>query len=395
MDLLFIMKESIKDTLKNIKLGSSSFPSTAESDQIHLKKTMAWLELSVKNGKGGSSSHYSLIKGKWLDPFPETTGYIIPTFFDYYKFTKDSKYFDIAVDLTNWLGKVQLDNGACMQGSYNEKKKDTNQIVFNTGQNILGFIRAYIETRNEKYLNNAIKAGDFLISSVDENNVWHKNLLRNIKHTINSRTSWSLLELNKLSPKSEYVKVAESNLDWTTKQQTPNGWFNYGTSRVGGYPNTHFLSYTCEGLIESYKINNNKDYFNIAYKTAEKMKQIFDKRRVLYCFWDEDWNHHGKYIKATRGRFICITGCVQISRVWMQIFLETMNRAFWDSACRMIEIMKDLQDIKSGKEGVEGGVKGSFPIYGSYSALKYPNWAAKFFADALLTKLRIKKQHGI
>jgi hypothetical protein len=29
-------------------------------------------------------------------------------------------------------------------------------------------------------------------------------------------------------------------------------------------------------------------------------------------------------------------------------------------------------------------VAGSFPIWGRYAPLSYPNWAAKFFVDALL-----------
>jgi hypothetical protein len=33
---------------------------------------------------------------------------------------------------------------------------------------------------------------------------------------------------------------------------------------------------------------------------------------------------------------------------------------------------------------VRGGIAGSAPIWGDYSRFEYPNWAAKFFADALM-----------
>jgi hypothetical protein len=36
---------------------------------------------------------------------------------------------------------------------------------------------------------------------------------------------------------------------------------------------------------------------------------------------------------------------------------------------------------------VRGGIAGSLPIWGDYSRFEYPNWAAKFFADALLMDL--------
>jgi hypothetical protein len=31
-----------------------------------------------------------------------------------------------------------------------------------------------------------------------------------------------------------------------------------------------------------------------------------------------------------------------------------------------------------------GAIKGSHPIWGGYDPFRYPNWAAKFFADALM-----------
>ena len=35
-------------------------------------------------------------------------------------------------------------------------------------------------------------------------------------------------------------------------------------------------------------------------------------------------------------------------------------------------------------DGIRGGVKGSFPVWGEYLTYEYPNWAAKFFLDSCL-----------
>jgi hypothetical protein len=40
-----------------------------------------------------------------------------------------------------------------------------------------------------------------------------------------------------------------------------------------------------------------------------------------------------------------------------------------------------------GPAEVRGGVKGSFPVNGSYGAFEYLNWAAKFCADAQMMEL--------
>ena len=37
-----------------------------------------------------------------------------------------------------------------------------------------------------------------------------------------------------------------------------------------------------------------------------------------------------------------------------------------------------------GPPEIRGGIKGSFPIDGQYGQYEYLNWAAKFFADALM-----------
>ena len=42
------------------------------------------------------------------------------------------------------------------------------------------------------------------------------------------------------------------------------------------------------------------------------------------------------------------------------------------------------QDINTTDPNIRGGIKGSQPIYGRYSPFSYPNWAAKFFIDAVL-----------
>ncbi len=387
-----ILYEIFNDTIKKITFSYLPFPMKITEDELHLKETINWLEKAIQNGKGGVSSHYSLLTGKWLDPFPETTGYIIPTIFDYYHYTGEKKYFDLAIELAYWLSTVQLENGGCIQGTYNKNKKRNKAIVFNTGQNIFGFIRAFKETNDRKFLYPAIKAGDFLVKSTDKNGIWDKNLHRNLKHTINTRTSWALLELYQIEEKKEYKNIAVSNLDWVIQQQTENGWFRNANSRPGIYPNTHFISYTCEGLIQSYKILKEHKYFEAALRTAEKLMKIFENRKMLYAFWDENWRNRGKFLKNTKGRYVCITGNIQIAIVWMLLFEETGDYRFLNAAFKMIDFIKTLHNINTSKDGIRGGIKGSFPIYGSYSTMSYPNWAAKYFADALMLKISLMKK---
>jgi hypothetical protein len=42
---------------------------------------------------------------------------------------------------------------------------------------------------------------------------------------------------------------------------------------------------------------------------------------------------------------------------------------------------------RTGPDETRGGVPGSDPVWGTYGAFKYLNWAAKFVADLMLDRL--------
>jgi hypothetical protein len=392
LNVFYLVKELLSDHLRRIRDSMLPAPLTGEGDEVHLRETMGWLKRAVENGKGGVSSHFSLVRGRWLAPFPETTGYIIPTFFDYYRFGADRYYYDTALRLADWLIAVQLENGACMQGTVNPGGKTNPPIVFNTGQNIFGFLRAFSEAGEGRYLEAAERAGHFLVQQVDGQGVWHRHLHHDLPHTYNSRTAWALLELYRVTGEKRYQEVAFANLDWTVRQQRKNGWFAYANFKPGELPNTHGLGYTVRGLLESYLLTGREEYRQAAWLTASKLFRLYEIRHRLYTFWDEKWKNHGKYFHRLRGRYACLTGNIQVSIAWMKLYGITGDYRFLNAAFKMLDFMKSLQHIRSRYPGIRGGVKGAFPINGSYSFLKYPNWAAKFLADALMLKMELERE---
>jgi hypothetical protein len=53
---------------------------------------------------------------------------------------------------------------------------------------------------------------------------------------------------------------------------------------------------------------------------------------------------------------------------------------------RAIELVKRAQPLMHPHSGIRGGIPGSDPIWGDYLTMALPNWAAKYFIDALLRK---------
>ena len=75
----------------------------------HLEEAIAWLcRAQDAAGDGGVSRSYTLrfkrahARKGWLAAYPETTGYIIPTFFDYARLTGRPEFGERALRMAQW-----------------------------------------------------------------------------------------------------------------------------------------------------------------------------------------------------------------------------------------------------------------------------------------------------
>src|SRR5205823_2692813 len=77
----------------------------------------------------------------------------------------------------------------------------------------------------------------------------------------------------------------------------------------------------------------------------------------------------------------------QLAMVWFRLTRETGDERYAAAARRALDFVKATQrsgSRSSEQAGVAGGIKGSHPVWGRYEPFAYPNWATKFFVDALL-----------
>jgi hypothetical protein len=64
---------------------------------------------------------------------------------------------------------------------------------------------------------------------------------------------------------------------------------------------------------------------------------------------------------------------------------------FLNVALSIINHLKSTQSLNDRDPDIRGAISGSLPIWGGYGSFAFPNWAGKFFADALMLKLSIAK----
>ncbi len=355
------------------------FPAVNGVPDGALEAAIRWLCLTHDvTGRRGSALAYHLLRG-WRPAFPETTGYIIGTLLEHAARTGDESLVTRAREMGDWEIDVQNPDGGVMTDAV--KSPPGRSVAFNTGMVIFGWLDLYELLEDERYLHAAVRAGEWLERVQEADGTWQgENDYGGIPHTYCSRVDWALLRLAAASGEERFGDVAGRHLDWVLSVQQENGWFDWCVFRIGTFPSTHALAYTMRGLLESSVLNGDRRYLDAAHKTARALLGIFRTQGWLPATYDRDW--------SAKSRSICVTGLAQVGGVWLRLYQETGDVDFRRAGIAAVEQAAALQ-TRSRWRAIDGAVPGSFPVYGRYAPLQYPNWAAKFLADSLALRERI------
>jgi rhamnogalacturonyl hydrolase YesR len=340
--------------------------------ESQLNKVVQWLcTAHDATSDGGVSEGYHLFHG-WLPSYPETTGYIIETFFDYYHLTGDQSLRERAIRMADWLLSVQHPDGAIPDSQHRRK------LVFDTGQVLFGLVRAYRETGSDEYRDAATRAGAWLVSVQNPDGAWRRHALGEAPHTYYSRVAWSLLELHSVTQSQDLVDAAISNIRWVQQQQRESGWFDCAgfSPDSNASPFTHTIAYTIRGVLEC----------GLYLKDAEFVRAARGAVDGLLQHLPDDGRAPGTYDSAWRGdsSFSCLTGDAQLAIILHRLHRHTGRRRYLLGAGKIMGYLATKQELRASNPNLHGAIAGSDPIWGKYIHFCYPNWAAKFFADALL-----------
>ncbi len=348
---------------------------TGLTEDAHIKAGMKWLCLAQDaTPDGGVSIRFSLLRG-WESSYPETTGYIIPTFFKYYEITGDELFKERALRMAEWELSIQQEDGSFIGGAL---QNGVGKLVFDTGQILFGLLEAFRYSKEDAYINAARSAGDWLLQVQDPDGAWRQFVYHSIPHTYYSRVAWPLVKLYKATGEEKYLDGARKNIDWVLSNQTENGWFsNSGfTLENNKSPYTHTIAYTVRGLLESGILLDEERYISAAKRTADKLLEIMHPEGFFWGRYDNEWQRNG--------RFSCLTGNAQISIILLKLYQATNNAEYVNGASALNGYLKRKQNVTTENGNIRGAIAGSYPLWGEYGRLSYPNWATKFFVDALM-----------
>lgn len=340
-------------------------------------------------GDGGVARSYSLAYNGffgsrgWTPAYPETTGYIIPTMFDYARASGRGELFDRAARMADWECDVQMPSGAVQGGTVNETPSPA---VFNTGQVIFGWVRAFKETGTERYLQSAVKAAAFLLSCQDGDGAWRKHLSKFASQTMpsytyNARTAWALLQLAEATGTAAYRDAAIANIEFVLGEQLPNGWFKNNCLNDAERPLLHTIAYTLEGVVEVGILLGKATYISAVRRAADELLAKLQPDGRLAGRFDRSWEPAANYS--------CLTGNAQMGIVWGRLYQATGEDKYLTGMRRANEFLRRIQWMRTGNPNLDGGISGSFPLHGQYGRFEILNWAAKFFVDSMALETSI------
>jgi hypothetical protein len=149
----------------------------------------------------------------------------------------------------------------------------------------------------------------------------------------------------------------------------------------------HTIAYAMEGLLEAGLLLGDERFTGAARLAADALLARQRPDGSLAGRFDSDWSNAAKWS--------CLTGDAQTAIVWLRLYETTKDPRYLRAAERMNRYLSSTQDLNATDLGIRGGIKGSQPIWGEYGAYEYLNWAAKFYADALMLEIRAKERAGV
>lgn len=321
---------------------------------------------------GGVAAGWSFEDG-WLPSYPETTGYIIETFLAAAKILTRPELVDRAQRMIDWELSLQAQDGA-FPGHFGEP--GSKPVIFNQGQIMHGLVAGYTQLGRQDCLDAMIRAGHWMAKQQDADGCWRKFEHHNTPHVYNTRATWALLSAGQVAGESTLVEAAKRNLDWALSQQTASGWYATNAFVPERAPFTHTIAYAIRGFLECGVQLQETRYIDSALKAGRGIAKMQRQDGWLAGTYRDGW--------VADANYACLTGVAQMSLNWTRMAQVTGDESFRTNARAGLAYLKSTQRLNDADKVVNGGIAGSSPIWGDYSRFEYPNWAAKFYADALM-----------
>jgi hypothetical protein len=261
----------------------------------------------------------------------------------------------------------------------------TEPSVFNSAQILRGLTSWHRETGDARVAEAARRVADWLISVQDQDGSWRRHVYQGTATTYTAHASCWLADAGVHFGDEAYRNAAGRHLRWVLRHVQPQtGWidlagFNqvHHTRRVAY---THTIAYALRGILVSSRLLEVDEGVSVVEHAAQRIAATLESAGWLPGVLGSEW--------TGKARFACVTGTAQMAQIWLSLHAQGGSQDFLVAAVRALDLVKQAQIVGIGGVDIEGAIPGSYPVWGAYVPFAYPNWAAKFFVDAMLAKRR-------
>jgi rhamnogalacturonyl hydrolase YesR len=320
----------------------------------------------------------------WRPSYPETTGYIIPSLLEFSERLQDENVRQRALRMATWEIEMQMASGA-VQGGPVCARNEQKPAVFNTGMVLHGYTAAYRANNAAEFLEAGKRAADFLLADLDDDGHFRTHgpfVTQHRYKTYNCLCAWPLYRFGQDIRDARYQEAAVKVVDAALRQQQANGWFANNCLSDPKAPLSHTIAYTLQGVLEVGILADREDFIAAAQRGTDPLLQRISPEGFLHGSFFADWRP-ASYSS-------CLTGNAQLAVVCYRLHEQTGDSKYKTVADRLVNYLKALQVLDSDDPAMNGAIPGSFPLMGSYMTAGYPNWATKYFLDALLLQDGLK-----
>ena len=344
-----------------------------------LQGALQWIRESFNATGGQGSAHsFSPVLG-WAKAYPETSGYLVETLLKAAALPGQSDLIDLSVRCLHWLCQIQQPNGAFSGLMVGHSKPS----VFNTAQILFGFAAGLTHpavgnaAERAAWHAAATKALDWLVLQRQPKGGWSTGAYvpEYPDPTYYTRLLWGMLHMADVLRRTDVEAVVHDEMLRYAKRFTPQ----HSVMEWGFWPDkpahTHTIAYTLEGF---WQLAQRFQAGQVTEQTLLSVETLLHKRAQhgrLAGAYDVHWNADLRYR--------CVTGHVQLSILCGQIGQWLGRPDLLDAAQSLFDEVAAAQ-CRLPWSPVYGAIPGSVPFWGPYLRGRFPNWAAKFWVDALM-----------
>jgi uncharacterized protein YyaL (SSP411 family) len=349
----------------------------------HLRAAIGWiLRAQAATPDGGVAHSWDIRLQRWHSSYPETTGYIIPTLIDYDELFGAPDAREAALRMADWEIVEQFEDGGVRAGTM--EAEVVVPTIFNTGQVLFGWARAFKATGEPRYEQALRKAADWLLQAQDADGCWRRFpspfAPGHPEKAYNTRTAFGLVRAYEALGERRWLDAARANAAWALRVALPNAFLPHNCLTDHPAPLTHTLAYSMHGLLEVGVATGEQRFVDHAIRMADAIAAQQRADGAVPGRLDSQWR--------SAASWTCLTGNSQLAINWWRLSRITGDSRFERHARAATRFNMRAQNLQDTHPCRAGGIKGSHPIDEDYMTWRYPNWAAKFFCDALMLELK-------